>query len=68
MSVETDPQLLPEDVLAPSPRSQLLHRAMSHKGLLIGGFIVGTLILVALFARGVQARTLRVRGSSALLP
>ena len=50
MSVETDPQLLPEDVLAPSPRSQLLHRALSHKGLLIGGFIVGTLILVALLA------------------
>ncbi len=50
MSVETDPQTLPDEALAPSPRSQLLHRALSHKGLLIGGFIVGALILVALFA------------------
>ena len=50
MSVHTDPTLLPEEMLAPSPRSQMIKRALGHKGLLLGAFIVGTLILIALFA------------------
>ena len=50
MNVQTRPTLLGEEVLAPSPRSLLLRRALAHKGLIIGAAIVGVLIIVALFA------------------
>lgn len=50
MTLHTDPTLLPEEMLAPSPRSQMIKRALGHKGLITGGTIVVVLILVALFA------------------
>lgn len=50
MTIHTDPTVLPQEALAPSPRSQLIKRALDHKGLMLGAIIVGTLIIVALFA------------------
>jgi peptide/nickel transport system permease protein len=50
MTVQTQPALVTESALAPSPRTLLLRRALGHKGLIIGATIVGVLIIVALFA------------------
>ncbi|MBD8066587.1 ABC transporter permease [Devosia sp. PTR5] len=50
MSVETQPAIGHEEALAPAPRNMLLRRALAHKGLLIGGIVVGALLLVAIFA------------------
>ncbi len=50
MTVQTQPSLTTEVVLAPSPRTLLLRRAFAHKGLIIGATIVAVLIVVALFA------------------
>jgi peptide/nickel transport system permease protein len=50
MTVQTQPALITESVLALPPRTLLLRRALGHKGLIIGAAIVGVLIIVALFA------------------
>jgi peptide/nickel transport system permease protein len=50
MTVQIQPNLLAGEVLAPSPRSLLLRRALSHKGLIIGAAIVVALIVIAVLA------------------
>jgi peptide/nickel transport system permease protein len=50
MTVDIKNAPLPTEVRTPTPRQLLIRRALGHKGLLAGGFIVIALILVAIFA------------------